>query len=155
MKIASHRFGDIDVPDELLLHFPEGLVGLARHQRFALLQDPESEHLLWMQSTQEKDFALATVHYSRLGFEYQVEVQPEDLAAIGAESPEEVLVFVVLNRQEGKFYVNLRGPILIHAHKRLGKQVVLANPTYQVRHPLESPAVACPVAPPVLASATA
>lgn len=138
MKVSTYRFGEIEADEEQLVRFPEGLVGLARLKRFLLLADPDSENLYWLQSTDEPAFALAMVHSSWLDFPYEVRVPAGELHSIGASRPEEVEIFVILNRVDGRFTVNLRGPVLLCPATRLGKQAVLADAAYDVRHPVSN-----------------
>lgn len=138
MTVKTHRFGEIEVSDEDIINFPEGLVGLTRFKRFVMLRDPESEKLVWLQSIDSADLSLATMHSASLLDDYRVELRPDDVASIGLDNSDFAEVFVIINRIEGKFFANLRGPLIIHSEKMLGKQVVLRNPEYQVRHPLSS-----------------
>jgi flagellar assembly factor FliW len=138
LKIESFRFGELEIDEEHLLLFPEGLVGLGAYKRFVLLEDPSSPDLLWLQSAERSEFALATVHASKLGNSYRVELPAEDAAIVQREDPAEVEVFVILNRHEGQFFANLKGPLFINARTRLGKQVVLSDPAFSVREPLET-----------------
>ncbi|MFO0948673.1 MAG: flagellar assembly protein FliW [Planctomycetota bacterium] len=138
MLIRTHRFGDLDVAEESVIHFPEGLVGLSQFKRFVLLEDPESPDLIWLQSADEPRFVLATIRASKLGQMYAVEIQDEDRKTLNLKDPEEAEAFVVLNRVEGKFYANLRGPVIVNIAEMLGKQIVLTNPAYGVRHPVDA-----------------
>lgn len=136
MKIKTFRFGEIDIEDDDVIRFPEGLVGLTRYGRFVMMRDPESVELIWLQSLDHADFALATVHHSRLATDYRVEVNPQEVASINLRDLDDAEIFVILNRVEGTFSANLRGPLVINTKEMLGKQVVLNNPAYSVRHAL-------------------
>lgn len=138
MTINTRRFGQVEVSEEDVVTFPEGLVGLSRFKRFVMLRDPESANLVWLQSADKEDFALATLHSTSLGTEYKVEVTADEVESIRLDKPDDAEVFVVINRVEGTYYANLRGPLIINAERMLGKQVVLRNPAYGVRHPLQT-----------------
>lgn len=136
MTIRTHRFGDVEVRDEDVVGFPEGLVGLSSYKRFVMLRDPDAENVIWLQSVDRPDFALATVHSSFLDIEYRLEVRASEVESIQLESNDDAEVFVVINRVEGDYYANLRGPVIVNTRCMLGKQVVLRNAEYGVRHPL-------------------
>ena len=137
MKVRTHRFGEIEVGPEDVITFPEGLVGLSAHKRFMMLRDPESADLIWLQSVDDPNFALATIHHSKLGIDYKVETTPLDVASLQLDDVADAEAFVIINRVDGRFSVNLRGPIIVNASKMLGKQVVLKNPAYGTRRLLE------------------
>lgn len=134
MKISTRRFAEIEVCDEDIVHFPEGLVGLASHKQFILLQDPESTDLIWLQSLDQHDFALATIHSSKLGPDFPLEVHPAELHSLRLDSPDDLAAFLIINRIDGQFFVNLRGPIMVNAQRMIGRQVVLQDDRYGVRH---------------------
>ena len=37
VHVVSSRFGELDVPVDRVLHFPQGLIGFARARRFVIL----------------------------------------------------------------------------------------------------------------------
>jgi flagellar assembly factor FliW len=136
LKIRSHRFGELEVGVDDEIVFPEGLVGLSARKRFVMLRDPDSEDLIWLQSVDEPALALATIHHSKLGWPYRIEMHPQDTETIKLGDPSDAEVFVILNRVAGAISANLRGPLVINAERMMGKQVIQHNPAYQVRQPL-------------------
>lgn len=138
MIVETYRFGTIEISEEDILRFPEGLVGLSRLKRFVLLRDPQSAELYWLQSLDDREFALACLHSSKLEGQFELEPGELDLSCLKLESPKDVEVFVVLNRVQGTFTANLKGPVIVNPAKSLGKQVVLTDPRYDVRHALLS-----------------
>ncbi|QDU59545.1 Flagellar assembly factor FliW [Planctomycetes bacterium Pan216] len=134
MRLATRRFGEIDVEEDDLLTFPEGLVGLSRHKRFLLLQDPESKQLLWLQSVDFPEFTLATVPSQQVQLNYHIDVHPEEIRCLKLDNKSEAVVLLILNRVNEQFAVNLKGPLLLNPHRMLGKQVVLNDPDYEVRN---------------------
>ena len=145
MKVQTHRFGALDVDEEDVIRFPEGLVGLSRLREFVLFVDPTSSDLYWLQSVEQATFAWALVHQSKLGSQFAFDWDLVDTAGLECSHPEECEVFVLLNRIEGKVTCNLQGPIIVNASRMIGKQVVLTAPQFSVRHPLkaaEEPALA-------------
>ncbi len=140
MKIDTFRFGWLDVVPEDVIRFPEGLVGLSRLTSFVLLQDDKAPDLYWLQSLDQGEFALALVTNAKLGSPIDLTGEDVDLSALELDQPLDVEVLVVLNRVEGEFTANLRGPIVINPARALGKQVVLRDSRFDIRHPLRSAA---------------
>lgn len=138
MKVKSIRFGEIEISEDDVIRFPEGLVGLSDHNQFIMIRDPESADLIWLQSADHEAFALATIHAVKVGPDYRVEIHPQDIAALKLTELSDAEVFVIINRVDGKFYANLQGPIIVNASQMLGRQVVLINPAYGVRHSLSA-----------------
>lgn len=138
MMIDTFRFGWLEVMQEDVIRFPEGLVGLSRLTSFVLLQDDRASDLYWLQSLEQGEFALALVTNAKLGSPVELDRREVDLSALQLDQPQDAEILLVLNRLEGEFTANLRGPIVINPVKSLGKQVVLQDPRFDVRHPLRA-----------------
>ena len=53
MKITTKLFGEIEVDDDKLIKFPQGIIGFPELTDFLLVHDSESEGgIRWMQSIQ-------------------------------------------------------------------------------------------------------
>ncbi|MBY0586066.1 flagellar assembly protein FliW [bacterium] len=138
MKIETFRFGWLDVDQEDVIRFPEGLVGLSRLTRFVLVHDDGASDLYWLQSLDQGEFALALVTNAKLQSPVAFDGEDVDLSALQLDHPEDAEILLVLNRVDGDFTANLKGPIVINPAKSLGKQVVLRDARFDVRHPLRA-----------------
>lgn len=136
MIVESYRFGVLQAAEEDLLRFPGGLVGLSHLKRFVLLRDSQSPDLYWLQSTERPEFALALVHRDKLAGQGEFAWEAVDTAGLALDDSADAEVFFILNRVQGAFTVNLKGPVIVNATRMLGKQVVLSDSRYDVRHPL-------------------
>lgn len=136
MIVDTCRFGAIEIAEDDVLLFPEGLVGLSRLKRFVLLRDPQSAELFWLQSLDEREFAFACIHSSKLGGPFELDLSEVDVDALKLTSSEDAEIFFIVNRVDGAFTANLKGPLVVNAVKSLGKQAVLTDPRYEVRHAL-------------------
>lgn len=139
MKIETTRFGALEIPDERVLTFPEGLPGF-EGRRFALIDREETKGLLqWLQSVSEPEVAVTILDPARLGLDY--EPKPKDAELLPIRSEEEAaepmaVRIVVRNAEEpGGAVFNLFAPILINFSKNLAMQVPLVGSGYNVREP--------------------
>ncbi len=137
MQIASARFGTIEINDVDVIRFPAGLVGLAAFSRFVLLQSESNEQIYWLQSIDEPMFSIPLIN-ADLFTDYSIKVQPEDLAALAAADISDVVALLVVNRVDGQFTANMRGPILFNPTTRVARQIILEQEV-PIRHafPLE------------------
>ena len=60
MKITSRVFGKVEISDDRVITFPNGIVGFPQLKKFALLYDEEKgrETIQWLQSCDEESFAM-------------------------------------------------------------------------------------------------
>ncbi len=139
LVFPTARFGEVTVEAETLLHFPRGLVGLPRAQRFVFLHDESAMGpVFWMQSIEDPELAFLVCEPLPFFPDYEVEIAPAEQAMLGIRDEKEALVCVILVVPEDpkKITANLRGPVVIHTGNRTGVQLVLEGDRYSVRAPL-------------------
>jgi flagellar assembly factor FliW len=135
MRLTSTRFGTLDVPDEAVVEFPTGLVGLGG-SRYALLARDDQQAFLWLQSLDDPDLALPVVNPWEFFPRYALELTPTDAERLGEVAPEEASLYVTVRAADNAqgFSANLRAPILIAG--QIGYQLINQATDAPVRAPL-------------------
>jgi flagellar assembly factor FliW len=135
-SVKSTRFGELDVPEEALVEFPDGLIGVGG-RRFALLAREESGAFRWLQEIEREDLALPVTDPFPFFPDYEVRISDAEAARIGIADPAEADVLVIVRAAEDleDFSVNLLAPLLIS--RGVGHQVINEAPA-PVRVPLLS-----------------
>jgi flagellar assembly factor FliW len=135
ITIDSTRFGSLQVPDEAVVEFPNGLIGLGG-TRYALLARDESAPFIWLHSVEDGSLAIPVTNPWNFFSDYEVEISDAEAERIGVSDPAqaEVLVTVRAGESLDDFRANLRAPILISAGR--GFQVINEAPGTSVRAPL-------------------
>lgn len=141
MELSTTRFGTIEVEEEDILTFPEGLIGLPLLKRFVLIQHGEGSPFRWLQSVEEPGFALLLADPWWFVGDYQVSLSDQDVASLGLEEQTPKWVYVTITIPPGKPHAmtaNLLAPLVINGLTRQGRQVILDEECYHTRHPLLS-----------------
>jgi len=139
MEVNTRIFGTIDIGDDKLIQFVNGIVGFPELTTFALIHDNEKEGgIQWLQSMQEPQFAIPVMNPLDILEDYNPQVEDELLKPIGGLDPENMLVLVTVTVPSDltKMTVNLRGPIVINAENRKAAQVITEGEEYQVKFPI-------------------
>ena len=140
MKINTKVFGEIEIADDRIIHFPAGIIGFPELTDFALMHDADkgTGSIHWMQSVQEPAFAMPVMDPLIVKPDYNPEVDDELLKPIGELDPEEILVVVTVTVPTDltKMSVNLRGPIIINAAEKKACQVIIEGEGYAVKFPI-------------------
>lgn len=138
LTVKTPNFGEIEVPAENVIHFDEGIPGFPRVHRFVILQFEHLKPFQYLQSLDDPPIALLVVNPFLLHPAYRFELSDADMGDLKTDKPEEVSVFVVATMPENpsEATLNLMAPILINLTHRCGKQVILLDSHYSVRHPL-------------------
>jgi flagellar assembly factor FliW len=142
LNIESTRFGAIEVPDESVLEFPNGLIGLGGTS-YTLIAREESAPFMWLHSLDDPSLAIPVTNPWFFFSSYEVEVSTSEAERIGITDAADADVYVTVRSGETieDFRANLRAPILIAAGR--GHQVINEADGTSVRAPLfsEVPAV--------------
>ncbi len=130
------RFGAVEVPDDKVIRFPDGLLGFPEQQRYVLVQNPSGGPFQWLQSVDEPALAFVAAEPGHFFENYAVPASSEELRALCLESMEDavVLVLLVVPPDPSRITANLQGPLLINPDARVGRQLVLQVPEYTTRH---------------------
>jgi len=135
ITIESTRFGAIEIPDEAVVEFPTGLIGLGG-RRYTLLAREESAPFLWLHSLDDPSLAIPVTNPWFFFSSYEVEVSDSEADRIGVSDPAQADVYVTVRSGEAieDFRANLRAPILVSGGR--GHQVINEAPGTSVRTPL-------------------
>jgi flagellar assembly factor FliW len=133
--LKSTRFGDVELPDEAVVEFESGLIGLPG-RRWALLPHGEDGVFVWLHSMDDPDLALPLTKPWSFFPRYEVELSDSEAERIGVSDPAEAEVWVTVRAAEEaeNFSANLRAPIIISRGR--GFQVINDADDAPVRAPL-------------------
>ena len=135
VTLHSTRFGRLEVPEDAVIDFPNGLIGLGG-ARWALLARSEESAFIWLHSLDDPELAVPVTNPWRFFGDYEVELSDDEAARIGITEADQASVYVTVRAAEAleDFHANLRAPILI-AHGK-GHQVINQAGDAPMRAPL-------------------
>lgn len=135
VTIESTRFGRIEIQDEAVIEFPNGLIGLTG-KSYALVAREENGAFQWLHSLDDPSLAIPVTNPFVFFASYEVEVSSAEADRIGITDPEQADVYVTVRAGEQleDFRANLRAPILITAGR--GYQLINEADDAPVRAPL-------------------
>jgi flagellar assembly factor FliW len=140
VTLHSSRFGDLEIPDEAVIEFPNGLIGLGGTQ-YALLARDDDSAFVWLHSLDDPDLAVPVTNPFRFFDHFEIELADDEAARIGLTEADDPAVYVTVRATDSleDFSANLYAPILISSGR--GHQVINQSADAPVRAPLfERPA---------------
>ena len=135
VTLQSTRFGEVEIPEEAVIDFPQGLIGLGG-SRYTLLARSDDAAFVWLHSLDDPALALPLTNPWRFFDSYEVEIADDEADRLGIQSDDDTAVYVTVRAAESleDFSANLRAPILVN--NGLGHQVINQAPDAPVRAPL-------------------
>jgi flagellar assembly factor FliW len=136
MEIETSRFGKLELEEERIITFPNGLLGFPEHRRFALVQSSAGNYFLWLQSLDEPGLAFVVADPTTFFKDFTIPLKDELRDAISLTDPAYMHVFVICNRVGDWLTGNLLGPLVYNTANRIGEQIVLQERKWTTRQPL-------------------
>lgn len=137
MKLKTRVFGEIDIDDEKIITFENGIIGFPDLKRFTLIFNEEKKGgIFWMQSLDEPVVALPVMNPLAIKEDYNPMVEDELLKPLGEMTPENTFVLVTVTVPEDikKITVNLKAPIVINVAERKAAQIIVEGG--EVKYPI-------------------
>ncbi len=141
LLIRTLSFWEIEIPGDKILRFKEGLPGFPQHHRFAVLSFDDLKPFEYLQALDEPPVAFLVINPFLVLSGYKMNLSGGDLADLASTDPAELTVYAVATVPEDplKATVNLFAPIVINEKDRSGRQFLLHDSGYSVKHPLFRP----------------
>ncbi len=137
MLLDTKHFGQLEIDEEGIVDFPEGLPGFEDVKRFILLgKSEEDSPFQWLQGVDNTDIAFVVIDPIILKKDYVVDISDDEVGVLNIEDSDKVMIFciVVVPEDISKMTANLKAPVLINPENKKGKQVVIDNKEYNIKH---------------------
>lgn len=141
MKINTKIFGEIEVAEDKIITFANGIIGFPDLKHFTLLHDEEEgtgAGIRFMQSLEEPAFAMPVMDPLIVKPDYNPEVDDELLASAGNLNADNILVLVTVTVPSDltRMSVNLQGPLVINVEEHKACQIIIDVDSYPVKFPI-------------------
>jgi flagellar assembly factor FliW len=138
MLIKSVNFGDLEVLDDTVITFKEGLPGFPQIRRFAVLEKNDIKPFQYLQALDDPPIALFIINPFIIDPTYEFRLTESDMEDVNSKNSTELTIYAVATIPDdpAQATINLMAPIVINDRDRCGKQVILHDSKYSVRHPL-------------------
>ncbi len=140
MKVSTRIFGEIELDDDKVITFDQGMLGLTDLKKFTLLYNTEEDgtrpSISWLQSLDEPGLAFPVIIPTLVYEDYNPIVDDELIAPLGELGEENltVLVTVTVSPDITQMTTNLKAPIIINSDTKKGCQVIAENPDYEIKY---------------------
>lgn len=141
MKINTRIFGEVEISEDKIITFENGIIGFPDMKRFALIHDEDAGQgagIRYMQSLDEAGFAMPVMDPLIVKPDYDPEVEDELLSGVGDVTEDGLLVLVTVSVPGDltKMSVNLRGPFIINVETHKACQVIVDSSEFPVKFPI-------------------
>lgn len=139
MKANTRLFGEIDIPEEKIITFEQGVLGFEEYRKFTIIFDTSREtesSISWLQCMDEPELAFPMINPFYVMEDYNPVVETEWLEPLGGVTEENIVIFVFVNIKSDitKLTANLKAPVIINSDTRKGAQLIVENTDYEIKY---------------------
>ena len=138
MVINTSRFGKVEITNDDLFVFSEGLLGFSDFRNFVLLDDPNDEIFAWLQSCEVPEVAFPVLEPEIFVPDYNPQIAKKDLEIlkVGVSTKLRCFTIITIPDDPTQMTANLKAPIVINASQRIARQCVLSDNSLAIREPI-------------------
>lgn len=143
MNIKTAYMGEIIIDELSILTFEHGIPGFENETFYVILPLEENSVFQILQSTKTESLAfILTTPYAHVS-DYNFDLDEATIKALDIQNENEVAVFSIVSLKDtlANSTVNLKAPIVINTRNKKGKQVIVDNNNFSIRHKLHSESV--------------
>lgn len=133
------RFGEVELREDRLIDFPDGLFGFRDCTKFGLTRLPNVDEspLLLLQCVNRPEIAFLVADPNILGLNLKDADREQALTDTKMEKDHTQFLSILTMYDTGESYTitaNLRAPLLVNSKTRTARQHILPNKEYTTQH---------------------
>ena len=137
MNINTRDFGIIQVEDDAVFVFEDGLYGFEDSKKFAVFEKSIDDiSFLYLQSLDHEIPCFLVFEPWELYPNYRPILSHEDLSLCQVDSIDQLIFLTIANVPSTieNLSINIKSPVVLNPKTRKARQVILQNPDYTVRY---------------------
>lgn len=141
MKIDTKFLGQIDVMQEQLYSFEEGIPGFPEEKQFALIPFGKNTPFVILQSIKTAQIGFVLAFPYTFKEDYVYDLSKQDAEALNIKKQEDIITYAIVTLKDTlpNSTINLLAPIVINTKTHQGRQIVINENNQELLHyPLTS-----------------
>ncbi|MFT9494656.1 flagellar assembly protein FliW [Anaerosolibacter sp.] len=137
MKLQTKYFGEIEINNDTVIEFPDGIPGFEQYKQYAIIKNPDEENPLhWLQCMEDGDLTFVVINPFMAKEDYDFYLPDSMIEKLRISDIKDVMVlsFVTIPEEITKMTINLKAPLIINIHSKLGKQLILDDAVYPAKY---------------------
>lgn len=138
-KINTLRFGELEIEEQDVVRFADGIPAFEDEHEFVVLPYEEGTPYMFLQSMMTPELAFLMTDPFVFFPEYSFELDDENMEKLAINSMDDVLVCTLISVPRSgvaDMTTNLLAPVVINRHTMQARQIVLEKTQYTTKHRL-------------------
>ena len=137
MKLKTKNFGELEVEEDKIITFNQGIPGFNELKEYIIINDEEADSpFCWLQSIEEPELAFVLINPFIICPDYNPNLPDAEVEKLGEATPDQYSVLSIVKVPEDvvQMSANLRAPIVINLNTRKGMQIITDGEDALVRY---------------------
>ncbi|WP_368493427.1 flagellar assembly protein FliW [Marinitoga sp. 1154] len=137
LKTYNTRIGEIEVEDNEIIYFEDGIPGFENLKKFVIFTFPETYPIMWLLSLEDELVSFPIIEPKLIKIDYQVQLPIEIAKKLDIENINDAAVFAIMtipHENPENATVNLKAPLIISKKTNKGIQYILDNEELSLKH---------------------
>jgi flagellar assembly factor FliW len=137
MIIKTKYHGPVEITQEEIWSFSNGIPGFPAEKQFILLALPDDNQMFTiLQSVKTPELAFVLTNPFMFFHDYEFQLDDASIDWLEISDEKDVVVYVILNVKEPfeETTANLLAPVVLNQKNRFGKQVILHDTDCKTKH---------------------
>ena len=138
-KINTLRFGELEIEEQDVVRFADGIPAFEDEHEFVVLPYEEGTPYMFLQSMMTPELAFLMTDPFVFFPDYSFELDDENMEKLAINSMDDVLVCTLISVPRAgvaDMTTNLLAPVVINRHTMQARQIVLEKTQYTTKHRL-------------------
>ena len=138
-KINTLRFGELEIEEQDVVRFADGIPAFEDEHEFVVLPYEEGTLYMFLQSMMTPELAFLMTDPFVFFPDYSFELDDENMEKLAINSMDDVLVCTLISVPRSgvaDMTTNLLAPVVINRHTMQARQIVLEKTQYTTKHRL-------------------
>jgi flagellar assembly factor FliW len=118
------------------MFFPEGIIGFSEHKEYRFVQEKSKDPFLWLESAKDSELSFIVINPREFKSGYSPFISQVDKEALEINDICECNIYAIVcvPKDSDEITANLLAPIFINKQKNIGRQIILKDQDYDVKH---------------------
>jgi len=138
-KVSTVKFGEIEVDEEKIVHFENGIPAFEEEHEFIIIPYEEESPYYFMQSLKTPELVFIMTVPFMFFPEYAIEIDDATVEELSIKNQDDVTLYSLVTVPNGSvryMTTNLLAPIVLNTENMKAKQLVLDKTNYTTKHRL-------------------
>ena len=138
-KVSTDRFGEIEIEEEKIVTFENGIPAFEDEREFVIFPYDEESPYYFMQSLKSPELAFILTIPFLFFPDYQIEIDDATIKELEISNQDSVTLYSLVTIPNGSvryMTTNLLAPVVLNTDNMKAKQLVMEKSNYKTKHRL-------------------